>query len=144
MLCGDIHTPENIMDTSSLPGRDTAVRQIKKWILILLVVVLAGAGLYTVATLNFAYSSGERAGYVLKLSRKGWLCKTWEGELQMLAIPGALPEKFHFTVPDTAVAEKINGVLGKQVTLHYDEHIGIPSTCFGDTGYFVTGVESIK
>ncbi|WP_374509166.1 hypothetical protein [Niveibacterium sp.] len=116
----------------------------RKWALILLLVLVGSAVLYTVAVLNFAYSSGERAGYVLKLSRKGWICKTWEGELQMLAIPGALPEKFHFTVPDDKVAEQINQVLGKQVTLHYDEHVGIPSTCFGDTGYYVTGVEAIR
>ncbi|GAA5175269.1 hypothetical protein GCM10025771_06950 [Niveibacterium umoris] len=132
------------MDTSRLPSRDVALRTMKKWIAILLIAAIGGAALYTYATLTFAYSDGERAGFVLKLSRKGWLCKTWEGELQMLAIPGALPEKFHFTVPDSAIAEKINGVLGKQVTLHYEEHIGIPSTCFGDTGYFVKDVEVIK
>ncbi len=132
------------MDTSIPSNRDKTVRSVRKWALILLLVLVGSAVLYTVAVLNFAYSSGERAGYVLKLSRKGWICKTWEGELQMLAIPGALPEKFHFTVPDDKVAEQINQVLGKQVTLHYDEHVGIPSTCFGDTGYYVTGVEAIR
>jgi len=132
------------MDTSSLSNRDQKVRSVRKWVLILLLVIVGGALLYTAAVLNFAYSSGERAGYVLKLSRKGWICKTWEGELQMLAIPGAMPEKFYFTVPDEKVAEQINQVLGKQVTLHYDEHVGIPSTCFGDTGYYVTGVEAIR
>ncbi|MCX9156236.1 hypothetical protein OPU71_08895 [Niveibacterium sp. 24ML] len=132
------------MDTSKLPTRDAALRATKKWILILLVATIGLAGLYTYGSLHYAYSSGERAGFVLKLSRKGWLCKTWEGELNMLAIPGSLPEKFAFTVPDDAVAEKINQALGKQVTLHYDEHKGIPSTCFGDTPYFVTGVEIIK
>lgn len=132
------------MDTSTPSNRDKTVRSVRKWALILMLVLIGGAVLYTAAVLNFAYSSGERAGYVLKLSRKGWVCKTWEGELQMLAIPGALPEKFHFTVPDEKVAEQINQVLGKQVTLHYDEHVGIPSTCFGDTGYYVTGVEAIR
>lgn len=132
------------MDTSIPSNRDKTVRSVRKWALILLLVLVGSTVFYTVAVLNFAYSSGERAGYVLKLSRKGWICKTWEGELQMLAIPGALPEKFHFTVPDDKVAEQINQVLGKQVTLHYDEHVGIPSTCFGDTGYYVTGVEAIR
>ncbi|WP_374401749.1 hypothetical protein [Niveibacterium sp.] len=132
------------MDTSIPSNQDKTVRSVRKWALILMLVLVGGAVLYTVAVLNFAYSSGERAGYVLKLSRKGWICKTWEGELQMLAIPGALPEKFHFTVPDDKVAGQINQVLGKQVTLHYNEHVGIPSTCFGDTGYYVTGVEAIR
>ncbi len=132
------------MDTSRLSNQDQKARGVRKWALILLLGMVGGTVLYTWAVLNFAYSSGERAGYVLKLSRKGWVCKTWEGELQMLAIPGALPEKFHFTVPDEKVAEQINQFLGKQVTLHYDEHVGIPSTCFGDTGYYVTGVEAIR
>ena len=120
------------------------MRATKKWLLILLVAAIGLGGLYTFAALKFAYSSGERAGFVLKLSRKGWLCKTWEGELNMLAIPGSLPEKFTFTVPDDAIAAQINLHIGKQVMVHYDEHKGIPSTCFGDTGFYVTAVEVIK
>lgn len=99
--------------------------------------------LYTWFVLSWAYSEGDRAGYIQKFSKKGWLCKTWEGELAMVTMPGTLTEKFYFTVRDEAVAEKLNRHLGKKVSLTYDEHIGIPSSCFGDTGYFVTDVKDI-
>jgi hypothetical protein len=105
-----------------------------------LVFVLLGTAAYTWVTLNYTYASGERAGYVQKLSRKGWLCKTWEGELAMVNVPGSLTEKFEFTVPDGAVAESINRILGQQVVLNYEQHVGIPSSCFGETPYFVTNV----
>lgn len=105
-----------------------------------LVFVLFGSAAYTWITLNYTYASGERAGYVQKLSKKGWLCKTWEGELAMVNVPGSLTEKFQFTVPEEAVAESINGILGQQVVLNYEQHVGIPSSCFGETPFFVTKV----
>jgi hypothetical protein len=95
---------------------------------------------YTWATLNWVYSSGERAGYVQKLSQKGWICKTYEGELILVSMPGTQAEKFLFTVPDDAVAKKINETIGKRVRLIYEEHMGIPTTCFGETSYFVKDV----
>jgi hypothetical protein len=103
-----------------------------------LIVLLAVA--YFAVVLNWNYSSGERAGWVQKLSKKGWLCKTWEGELSLVSMPGAAPEKFLFTVHDNAVAEQINKVMGKRVSLHYEEKVGLPTSCFGDTRAFVTGV----
>jgi len=102
-----------------------------------LVVVLAG---WTMLTLTWSYADGERAGYVQKLSKKGWICKTWEGEMAMVTMPGTVAEKFYFTVPDDAVAAKINTSVGQRVSLHYEEHKWIPFSCFGDTGYFVTDV----
>jgi hypothetical protein len=108
----------------------------------LLMIVLFG--LYTWFVLSWSYSQGDRAGYIQKFSKKGWLCKTWEGELAMVTLPGTLTEKFYFTVTDDAVAETLNQHLGKKVTLTYDEHIGIPSSCFGDTGYFVTAIKDIE
>jgi len=95
---------------------------------------------YFWAVLKWSYSSGERAGWVQKFSRKGWVCKTWEGELAMVSMPGALPEKFYFSVRDDAVAERINRVMGKRVTLHYEEKVGLPTSCFGDTRHFVSRV----
>lgn len=103
-----------------------------------IIVLLAVA--YFAVVLNWNYSSGERAGWVQKLSKKGWLCKTWEGELSLVSMPGAAPEKFLFTVHDNAVAEQINKVMGKRVSLHYEEKVGLPTSCFGDTRAFVTGV----
>ena len=95
-------------------------------------------------TLHYSYSKGERAGYLQKFSNKGWLCKTWEGELSMVAMPGSMPEKFQFSVRDDAVAQKINGFMGKRVSLIYDQHVGIPSSCFGETSYFVSDVKAVE
>lgn len=94
-------------------------------------------------TLNWSYSEGDRAGYVQKLSKKGWLCKTWEGEIAMVTMPGAIPEKFEFTVRDDALAAKINTFAGKRVVLYYQQHKFIPSTCFGETEYFVENVREM-
>lgn len=96
---------------------------------------------YTWLTLSWSYSSGERAGYVQKFSSKGWLCKTWEGELAMVTMPGTLSEKFLFSVRDDAVAKKINASLGKRVALQYEQHVGVPSACFGETEYFVIDIK---
>lgn len=94
-------------------------------------------------TLSWTYSEGERTGYVQKLSNKGWLCKTWEGEIAMVTMPGAIPEKFQFTVRDSAVASKINDLAGKRVVLSYQQHKFIPSSCFGETEYFVTAIREV-
>jgi hypothetical protein len=100
------------------------------------VAVLLAAG-YVYGTLHWIYSSGERVGYVQKLSKKGWLCKTWEGELTMAPIPGAIPEKFFFTVRDDAVAQLMNQGLGKRISLSYEQHKGVPTVCFGETEFFI-------
>lgn len=99
---------------------------------------------YTWLVLNWSYSTGERVGYVQKLSRKGWLCKTWEGEMALVSVPGTVAEKFYFTVRDDAVAARINATAGSRVALEYEQHIGIPSSCFGETQYFVTGVRVLE
>jgi hypothetical protein len=97
--------------------------------------------LYTWSALTWSYAQGERAGFVQKFSKKGWLCKTWEGELAMVSMPGTNPEKFYFTVRDDVVAEHINHSLGQRVALTYQQHKGIPTTCFGETEYFVVAVK---
>ena len=109
----------------------------------LLIVPLALAAAYFAIVLSWSYSDGERAGWVQKFSKKGWLCKTWEGEMALVTMPGAIPEKFLFTVRDDKVAEQINRVVGKRVTLHYEEKVGLPTTCFGETRHFVTGVSAV-
>ena len=112
----------------------------------IIVVLLAalGFGGWTWFTLTYNYSDGERAGYVQKLSRKGWVCKTWEGELALVNLPGAMPEIFHFSVRDDAVAKRIQQSVGKRVALSYEQHIGIPTTCFGDTQYFVVDIKVVE
>jgi hypothetical protein len=106
------------------------------------VVALAFAG-YTAATLAIAYASGQRTGYVQKLSRKGWICKTYEGELAMTTVPGTAPQIFHFSVRDKQVARAIDESSGSQVVLDYDQHVGVPTSCFGETEYFVTRVRKV-
>jgi hypothetical protein len=111
-------------------------------------IVLLGAlalfALYIYIALNWSYSTGERAGFLQKISNKGWICKTWEGELSLVSMPGTAPEKFLFTVRDEAIAQKISAAAGKRVTLNYEQHKGLPTSCFGDTDYFVTGVTEIE
>jgi hypothetical protein len=94
-------------------------------------------------TLHFSYSNGERAGYVQKISKKGWFCKTWEGELAMTTVPGTAPQIFPFSVRDDAVAEKIQRAAGQRVALSYEQHKGVPSSCLAETEYFVTSVRPI-
>lgn len=105
--------------------------------------VLLGA-LYLLVVLNWSYARGERAGYVQKFSKEGFLIKTWEGELAMVNLPGTAPEKFYFTVRDDAVAERINRAMGRRVALVYEEHLGLPGRFFGETGYFVVDVLDLE
>lgn len=110
-------------------------------VVILPIVVFA---LYTWAALTWSYSKGERAGYVQKFSKKGWICKTWEGELAIVSIPGTMAEKFYFTVRNDSVARLVNQTMGKRVALVYHQHMGIPTTCFGETQYFVIDVKAVE
>ena len=110
----------------------------------LLLVIVSLCALYVATVLSWSYSQGERAGYVQKFSQKGWLCKTWEGELAMVSMPGTLSEKFLFTVRDDRVADKVTKSMGKRVSLVYEEHVGVPGNCFGDTSYFVTDVKLVE
>ena len=109
-------------------------------VLVAVVLLAVLAVTYFWVVLHWNYSTGERAGWVQKFSRKGWICKTWEGELALVTMPGTAQEKFFFTVWDEAVAEQINRSMGKRVSLHYEEKVGLPTTCFGETRHFVTGV----
>lgn len=118
--------------------------KVLKSLTILLVSAIALFSLYVYFALNWSYSSGERAGFLQKVSHKGWICKTWEGELSLVAMPGSAPEKFLFTVRDEAVAQKVSAAAGKRVTLNYEQHKGLPSSCFGDTDYFVVDVKIIE
>lgn len=119
----------------------------KRWKLILGLVIVTPVllfALYTVSVLNWAYSEGERAGYIQKFSRKGWFCKTWEGELALATVPGIAPTIWQFTVRKEATARQINLALGRRVVMYYEEHRGIPSKCFGETDYYVDSVRIIK
>jgi hypothetical protein len=117
---------------------------IGKYLLYLLLLLLAGGALYFAVVLNWSYSSGERAGWVQKFSKKGWVCKTWEGEVALVSMPGSHVEKFNFTVTDDEVAAQINKIMGRRVTLHYEQKVGLPGSCFGESRYYVTRVGAVE
>ena len=111
---------------------------------IVIVVPIVAVTVWTLGALNYTYSSGERAGFLQKISKKGWICKTWEGEIQLSAIPGSVPEKFDFTVRSDSIAAVLNKMNGERVVLNYEQHKGLPTSCFGETEYFVTGVRAVQ
>lgn len=113
------------------------------WVVGILIIPVVCLIIYTWITLSWSFSQGERTGYVQKLSKSGWICKTWEGEMAMVTMPGAIPEKFYFSIRDDQVAERINKFAGKRVALVYEQHKGVPTRCFGDTEYYVVDVKAI-
>ena len=118
--------------------------RLTRWLTAIIVIPIILFVLYTWITLSWSYSKGERAGYVQKFSNKGWIVKTWEGELAMVSMPGTTPEKFYFTVRNDSVAMRINQALGKRVALSYEQHIGVPTSLFGETEYFVIDVKTVE
>jgi hypothetical protein len=112
-------------------------------LLILLLIPAVIIALWIWVALGYTYASGERAGYIQKISKKGWVCKTWEGELAMANLPGTMPQIFAFTVRKDSIAEILEKNIGKQVSITYEQHRGIPTTCFGETDYFVTRVQRV-
>jgi hypothetical protein len=136
-----VDTPEPVVET---PAAAVHVKKKRSKLLIIpLVLLLIPAviiALWIWIALGWTYAKGERAGYVQKISKKGWLCKTWEGELAMANLPGTMPQIFSFTVRSDSIAHVIEQNAGKQVALTYEQHRGLPTSCFGETEYFVTGV----
>ena len=124
----------NVSSRRSSPGRGIRV------LLMLIVIAVAGIGIWTWLTLSWAYSDGERAGVLQKFSRKGWVCKTQEGEIAQYLVAGISPQMWLFSVRDKTVAAQLDKAVGHRVQLHYTEHPGVPSSCFADTRYFVDRV----
>jgi hypothetical protein len=112
-------------------------------ILLLILIPAVVVVLWIWVALGYTYASGQRAGYVQKISKKGWLCKTWEGELAMANLPGTMPQIFTFTVRNDSIASIIEQNIGKQVSLTYEQHKGIPTSCFGETSYFITAAHRV-
>jgi hypothetical protein len=143
-------TPETVETTEKVETPTVVAAPPKKKrnkaLIILLVILLVPAvviALWIWVALGYTYASGDRAGYVQKISKKGWICKTWEGELAMANLPGTMPQIFTFTVRSDSIAHILEQNAGKQVSLKYEQHRGIPTSCFGDTEYFVTAVQRI-
>jgi hypothetical protein len=133
-------------DALDAPSPTRRRRRRWPWIILGAVVGLPALLLaaWTVIALTYTYSKGDRAGYIQKLSKKGWICKTWEGELAMVNVPGAMQERFPFTVRSDSLATEMNKLMGSRVSLTYEEHRGVPGTCFGETNYFVTSVRGVQ
>ena len=113
---------------------------------LIIVIPIASFAFFTWSALHWSYSKGERSGILQKFSEKGWLCKTWEGELAMTTVPGTAPIFWDFTVRNDSVAGVVRELLGHEgrMVLTYEEHRGVPTQCFGDTPYYVTGVRMVK
>jgi hypothetical protein len=114
-----------------------------RWIVIVLLVIVTGAALWTWFSLSWSYSEGERAGVLQKFSRKGWICKTYEGELALYVVGGVAPQIWYFSTRDEDVARQLSSAVGQQIRLHYTEHRGIPSSCFAETPYFAESFELV-
>lgn len=134
-----------VRDEGAMPVK--APRRARKWFFVVLGVVVvvptALLAIWTAIALNWSYSQGERAGFIQKFSDKGWMCKTWEGELAIVNVPGAIQERFEFSVRDDSVAAQITRLMGSRVAISYEQHRGVPGTCFGETEYFVTAVKAV-
>jgi len=119
----------------------------KRWLVLLVLTLLVVPPIlfagWAWVTLKYVYARGERAGFVQKISQKGWLCKTWEGELAMVNLPGSMPEIFRFTVRDDGVAHQVEQRIGQRVSLTYEQHVGVPTACFGETPYFIVRISSV-
>ena len=146
----DEHYPERGYNTddvealrSSEPPRKSFARRHWGKLLLSAVVVIpiVGIALWTLIALGYSYSSGERVGYIQKFSKKGWLCKTYEGEIAMVNLPGQIANTFQFSVRDDSIAALITKAQGQRVALSYSQHKGVPTSCFGETEYFVKGVK---
>lgn len=139
-------TPGTVETPTVAPPPPTPHRTRNKALRILLALILIPAvviALWIWVTLGYTYSTGDRAGYLQKISKKGWICKTWEGEIAMTPLPGATPQIFAFTVRNDSIAHLLEENAGKQVSLIYEQHRGIPTSCFGETEYFVKAVRRI-
>jgi hypothetical protein len=119
-----------------------AGKVMRRWLIIAAVVAVVAGAAYTWFTLSWSYSEGERAGLLQKFGRKGWLCKTYEGELAQYIVGGVAPQIWYFSVRDEATAEQLRKAVGEKVQLHYTQHRGVPSSCFAETEYFVDGVNA--
>jgi hypothetical protein len=141
---GEVPPAESVPPPAT-PATPPAPRRRRRWklkavIAGLILLPLLFVGFYTIIMLNYAYSEGNHAGYLQAFVRRGWLCKTYEGELTITPVPGVAPTTWEFSVRDEEVARQLGEASGKRVVLFYEEHRGLPTGCFGATNFFVDSV----
>ncbi|HKE95858.1 MAG TPA: hypothetical protein VKB34_16190 [Povalibacter sp.] len=107
-----------------------------RFMLIALGALILSFTLWTWFALSYAYSRGDRAGVLLKFSQKGWICKTYEGQLALYVVGGVAPQLWDFSTRDEELAKRLAAAVGQEIQLHYSEHRGVPTSCFGETPYF--------
>jgi hypothetical protein len=113
----------------------------------LVLVLVSGAGLYIY--MNGSYSEGDRAGRLIKLSSRGYIIKTWEGQLDVGGLSSGsggqgLSSLWDFSVPnDKELLEKLKSAEGRLVRLQYEEKY-VVLFWRGDTKYFIKSVEIIQ
>ncbi len=129
---------------------DTAIpapkprRQWRRVLVLSLLLPLLLFMLYTWVALHWDYSNGYRSGTLQKFSQKGWVSKTYEGELWQSVVSNVAPQVWAFSVRDAKVVSQLDSLVGKTVRLHYTEHRGVPTSLFGDTRYFVDSVAAVE
>jgi hypothetical protein len=142
-MADQIDASETATTVPPVPAPKKKHHRLAVFISLLILIPAVVIALWIWVALGYSYASGERAGYVQKISKKGWLCKTWEGELAMANLPGTMPQIFTFSVRNDSIAKVIEQNIGKQVSLTYEQHKGIPTTCFGETEYFITRAQRV-
>lgn len=113
-------------------------------LLVVLLLIVGGVALWTWFSLSWSYSTGDRAGVLQKFSKKGWICKTYEGELALYVVGGIAPQIWNFSTRDPVLAEKLGKAVGEKIQLHYEEHRGVPTSCFAETPYFADSFTIVK
>ena len=113
-------------------------------LLILVVLAVVLVALWTWFALSWSYSEGERAGVLQKFSKKGWVCKTYEGELALYVVGGVAPQIWYFSTRDEELAKQLYASVGNQIRLHYSEHRGLPTSCFAETPYFAESFTKVQ
>jgi hypothetical protein len=143
-----VESEEQVKEAGPPPAAEDKGFARRHWgkltILSVIALPILGFVSWVLITLNYSYSTGDRAGFLQKLSKRGWVCKTWEGEMLLSAIPGSQPEKFIFTVRSDSLANEMNKLLGKQVAVTYAQHKHVPTSCWGDTEYFITAIRAVQ
>jgi hypothetical protein len=119
-------------------------RRFGRILLIVLVLAVLLVGLWSWFALSWSYSEGERAGVLQKFSKKGWICKTYEGELALYVVSGVAPQIWYFSTRDEALAKQLSGAVGEPIRLHYSEHRGLPTSCFAETPYFAESFTKVQ
>lgn len=125
---------------SPSPAPAPRFQRARRTLLLVLLALILLFSIYTWTALHWDYSNGYRSGLLQKFSRKGWVCKTYEGELWQSVVANVAPTIWNFSVRDKRIVEALDTLVGKEVRLHYTEHRGVPTTCFGETPYFVDAV----